>query len=104
MTPDLLLCLQYIPVNMETVNTDLLVGLSVEEATDMVAEELQTAGFDPEDQFALAQVIDLGEHNIYVPLEAGTVISEEIGLAAAVHVNRIVKNVKNSYIRKIRHT
>jgi hypothetical protein len=93
---------KYIPVNVEDVDVDMLVGLPVVEATDMVAEELQQFGFDPNDEFALALVVPGEDCMKYIPLDASTIVHLDCFKISAVHISRLYQDVKNKYIRKIR--
>ena len=89
-------------MNVEDVDVDMLVGLPVVEATDMVAEELQQAGFDPNDEFALALVVPGEDCMKYIPLDASTIVPLDCFKISAVHISRLYQDVKNKYIRKIR--
>lgn len=93
---------QHIPVVVESIDTAPLVGMLLTQATDLVAQQLMAAGFDPKDEFVLAMVVVLDNSTEYVPLGGNMTMPslDEIGLVAAVHVDKVY-HMSDMYKRRV---
>ena len=94
--------MQHILVAVESINAVPLVGMPVTQATDLVAQQLLAAGFDPDDEFVLAEVMVLYNVTIFLPLGGNTTIPspDEHGVIVAVHVDKVYP-MRNMYRRRV---
>ena len=90
---------------MESIDTAPLVGMLLTQATDLVAQQLMAAGFDPKDEFVLAMVVVLDDSTVYVPLGGNMTMPPlgEIGVVAAVQVDKVICPTSDMYKRRVGH-
>lgn len=96
--------MQHIPVVVESIDTVPLVGMPLTQATDLVAQQLLVAGFDPNHEFVLAMVVVLDDSTVYLPLGGNMTMPspDETGVIAAVHIDK-VHHLMDMYKRKVGH-
>lgn len=96
--------MQHIPVVVESIDTVPLVGMPLTQATDLVAQQLLFAGFDPNHEFVLAMVVVLDDSTVYLPLGGNMTMPspDETGVIAAVHIDK-VHHLMDMYKRKVGH-
>lgn len=95
--------MQHLPIVVELINTVPLVGMPLKEATDVVAEHLLVAGFDPDDDFVLAKLVEYDDIPLYIPLTGSmTMLSpDETGPVAAVRVFKAYPPTPDMYTRRV---
>ena len=93
--------LQHIPVVVESIDTTPLVGMPITQATDLVAQQLAAAGFDPSHEFVLAIVVKLDDCTQYIPLVGNPTMKRyETGVIAAVHKDKVYP-LRDMYSRRV---
>ena len=89
---------------VESIDTVPLIGMPLMQATDVVAQQLLAAGFNPKDEFVLAMVVVLDDTVEYIPLGGNTTMPppDETGVIAAVHVDKVYR-MSDMYKRRVGH-
>lgn len=87
---------------MESIDTAPLAGMPLIQATDLVAQQLMAAGFDPKDEFVLAMVVVLDDSTEYLPLGGNMTMPspDDIGVVAAVQVDKVY-SMSDMYKRRV---
>lgn len=87
---------------VESIDTAPLVGMPTTQATDLVAQQLAAAGFDPNDEFVLAMVVVLDNSAQYIPLGGNETMPpfEDTGVIAAVHKDKVYP-LRDMYSRRV---
>ena len=87
---------------VESIDTAPLVGMPITQATDLVAQQLAAAGFDPNHEFVLAMVVVLDDCTKYIPLGGNQTMQpyEETGVIAAVHKDKVY-SLRDMYSRRV---